>query len=282
MTKKIIAIYIILGLLLTVMPVLAEPDLDANKKSREDKVVRIPLKAVKIDDDVFSLGQEFDPKSGQLVEGYAIIHRKDKQVKSGNAKNAARIQCYKFLASGARWKVVEPWLVNPLNSRGLTDSFVFSNLSTDMVKWEDAADGVVNNSQGVNILGDGILTSDSLVADTNAPDGQNEVYFADVDSPGAIAITIVWGIFSGPTKQRRLVEWDQIYDDSDFDWSMTGELNKMDFENIATHELGHSVGMADLYTSSCSEETMYGYAGYGETKKRDLNKGDIVGVSALY
>ncbi len=282
MTKKIIAIYAILGLLLTVMPVLAKPDLELGKEKREDRVVRIPLEAVEVDDDVFSLGQALDPKSGQLVEGYAIVHYKDKRVRGGQAKSAAKSQCYKFLAAGAKWKVIEPWLVNPLNSRGLTDSFVFSNLSADMAKWEDAADGVINNSRGANILGDGALTSDSLVADTTAPDGQNEVYFADVASPGAIAVTIVWGIFSGPINQRRLVEWDQVYDDIDFDWSMTGELNKMDFENIATHELGHGVGMADLYTSSCNEETMYGYAGYGETKKRDLNKGDINGVNVLY
>ena len=60
------------------------------------------------------------------------------------------------------------------------------------------------------------------------------------------------------------------------------EANKMDFDNIATHELGHSVGMADLYTNGCSEQTMYGYATYGETKKRSLEDGDINGVRKLY
>ena len=56
---------------------------------------------------------------------------------------------------------------------------------------------------------------------------------------------------------------------------------KIDFYNIATHELGHSVGMTDLY-NFCTEETMYGYATEGETKKRDLNAGDIAGINALY
>jgi hypothetical protein len=95
-------------------------------------------------------------------------------------------------------------------------------------------------------------------------------------------VTIVWGIFSGPTFQRQLVEWDQVYDDSDFDWSLTGELYKMDFDNIATHELGHTMGMGDLYTSGCSDQTMYGYASEGETNKRDLNSGDINGINNLY
>ncbi|MDX1607881.1 MAG: matrixin family metalloprotease, partial [Candidatus Spechtbacterales bacterium] len=81
---------------------------------------------------------------------------------------------------------------------------------------------------------------------------------------------------------RELVEWDMVFDDVDFNWSTTGDVNAMDFESISTHELGHAVGLADLYTSDCSEETMYGYATEGETKKRDLNSGDITGMSKLY
>jgi hypothetical protein len=56
----------------------------------------------------------------------------------------------------------------------------------------------------------------------------------------------------------------------------------MDFDNIATHELGHSCGLGDLYTSDCSQQTMYGYASNGETNKRTLECGDIAGISELY
>ena len=108
------------------------------------------------------------------------------------------------------------------------------------------------------------------------------VYFGDVEDSNAIAITIVWGVFRGAPSSRELVEWDQIYDDVDFDWSMSGEAGKMDFENIATHELGHSMGLGDLYTSDCSDQTMYGYASEGETNKRTLESGDITGIQELY
>jgi hypothetical protein len=40
--------------------------------------------------------------------------------------------------------------------------------------------------------------------------------------------------------------------------------------------------MADLYTASCNQETMYGYATEGETQKRDLSNGDITGIRSLY
>jgi hypothetical protein len=82
------------------------------------------------------------------------------------------------------------------------------------------------------------------------------------------------------------VEWDQVYNDADYDWSADCDADscstKMDFPNIAIHELGHSVGLDDLYDSGCSEATMYGYADYGETNKRTLEAGDIAGVSNLY
>jgi len=126
------------------------------------------------------------------------------------------------------------------------------------------------------------LSEETLFADETAPDGKNEVLFADIDSPDAIAVTIIWGIFSGPTYKRKIVEWDQVYDDVDFNWSSSGEAGKMDFENIATHELGHSMGMGDLYKSYCSEQTMYVYADYGETKKQTLEAGDITGINILY
>ena len=56
----------------------------------------------------------------------------------------------------------------------------------------------------------------------------------------------------------------------------------MDVQNIVTHEFGHGWGLADLYDTSCSEETMYGYSEEGETKKRTLNDGDIAGIQELY
>lgn len=229
---------------------------------------------------VISLGTAIDPQSGEVVEGYAIVHYKN-QVRSsgGGAKNNL---CYGFLASGAKWKIVEPWLLNPSNTRGLDTATVFNNFASDITKWEDAADGVVGNSAGVDIFGTGSSTTATLTADSSAPDGLNEIYFGSVSDPNIIAVTTVWGIFSGPTFNRKLVEWDMVFNQNDYNWSLSGEVGKMDFNNIATHESGHGAGLADLYQSGCSEQTMYGYASTGETKKQSLESGDILGISTLY
>ena len=71
---------------------------------------------------------------------------------------------------------------------------------------------------------------------------------------------------------------------TDYSWSLDASLEptKMDFDNIATHELGHAFGLADLYTSSCSIQTMFGYSTEGEISKRTLEQGDIKGIQTLY
>jgi hypothetical protein len=227
------------------------------------------------------LGTAIDSQSGEVVEGYAIVHYKKGQARSAFAKSGST-QCYGFLAKGAKWKTVEPWLMNPGNTQGLDQAALFANFSSNVSKWEDGADGTMGNGFGVDILGFGSSTFQSLVTDTSAPDGMNEVYFGSIADPGAIGVTTVWGIFSGPLPNRKLVEWDMVFDQVDFGWSASGEAGKMDFENIATHELGHAAGLGDLYNFTCSEQTMYGYATEGETKKRDLNSGDIAGINSLY
>lgn len=255
--------------------------------------VVIPEHAIEVAPGVFSLGTALD--HGRVVEGYAFLRYKKGFGKPTGCNNDGTCQgwedpscadctggnggtngstCYGFLSKGAGWKALEPYLVNPANTKGFDEAFVAANLAANVEKWEAAA--------GVDILGTGSATTETLVADLQSPDDKNEVYFANVDSPGAIAVTIVWGIFRGPPSARELVEWDQVYDDYDFVWSSTGEAGKMDFENIATHELGHSVGLDDLYEDKCAEQTMYGYAAYGETKKRTLEAGDIAGVRSLY
>ena len=268
--KKIIAVSLVLGLMLMSFGIVV-----AGKNQKQEKVFTLPEKAKEVAPGVFYLGKAFD--KGRIVEGYAFMIKDNmnKQAKGTGKTRLPKVSsCYTFLASGAKWKSVEDYLVDPMNSGGLDGTFVRDNLKIDIDKWETA-------SGGEDILGNeetGIVDG----ADTVSPDNKNEVYFADIGQENVIGVTIIWGFFGGRPSSRVLVEWDMVFDDADFDWSAIGEAGKMDFENIATHELGHAVGMGDLYNSECSEQTMYGYASYGETKKRDLNTGDIAGINKLY
>ena len=253
------------------------------------------------DSAVIALGKAFDV-DGRAVEGFAIIHYRKGFGKppgtpgggggngggngNGGGKDKGGSDCFAYTGGGkgVPWKTVEPWLVNATTSQPLTEAFVLGNLGENIDKWEDAADGTLDG-KSVDILGGGSATTDALVADGlnpgDSPDGLNEVYFDEIAEPGAIAITIVWGIFSGPPPGRELVEWDQVYDDVDYTWSDSGAAGDMDFENIAAHEIGHALGMGHP-ADDCTEETMYRFAAAGETKKQDLEAGDIAGVDKLY
>ena len=264
--------YIVCGVLaifiISMALVLADkPDLTAKGHGK----VAIPADAVEISPNVFSLGTKKD-KDGKVVEGFAFIDYKKEFANKGGSVTTTST-CYSFIGKSTKWKKIENWIVNAANTKGLDTSFILNNLDSSINKWENAA--------GKNIFGTGSLTNDVLAIDTSSPDGKNEVYFGDISSQGAIAVTIVWGRFYGPLSQRELVEWDQIYDQVDFDWSSSGEANKMDFENINAHELGHSFGMGHP-SDGCTEETMFRFADYGETKKRDLNAGDKAGIKKLY
>ena len=282
-TKRIISIGVSLGLLLAAGPALAIPNLVPMTLETAGTSGTLVLPPQADNSPVISLGSGVDPATGKVVEGYAIIHYKDGKAKpEGKPGKGGGTACYAFLASGAKWKTVEPWLMNSSNASSLDGTTVFNTQVVALAKWEDAADGTVESGIGVDIVGTELATTSALVADTESPDNQNEVYFADVSTPNAIAVTIVWGIFGGPPWARELVEWDQVYDDVDYNWSLTGATGTMDFDNIATHEDGHVVGLADIYDLTCGEVTMYGYANFGEIKKRTLEPADILGVSTLY
>jgi len=287
-----IAIILVMAGAVNAGTLIPSSDKAKEKAKAPERSLIIPAHAIEVAPGLFYLGTAVD--NGRLVEGYAMFAKPGTVCGNGicePGENARKCpadcagedpaepdtsSCYGFLAKGAKWKVVEPYVVDPTNTGGLisaTSTFINDNLALDIDKWEAAA--------GVNILGEeisGIVDG----ADLESPDNKNEVYFADINSPGAIGVTIIWGIFGGPPPFRELVEWDMIFDDADFDWSAAGETGKMDFESIATHELGHSVGLGDLYTAECSEQTMYGYASNGETKKRTLETGDITGIQKLY
>ncbi|HCP08851.1 MAG TPA: hypothetical protein DIT25_03585 [Candidatus Moranbacteria bacterium] len=246
------------------------PETMAERPIKKDRSVRI--EGATPENSVVYLGKSYDKKAGKMVDGYAIVHYAKSNDKPTRPSSDAK--CYGFLSKGAKWKTAEPWVVDSAFTGGLGSEFILENMEKNIAKWESA-------SGDKNILGSG--SSEVLGSFPGTYNDSNEVSFATIENQNAIAVTYVWGYFSGPTFQRELVEWDQIYNDK-YPWTQDAEdeTTKMDFENIATHELGHSVGMGDLYTTSCSEQTMYGYANYGEINKRDLEAGDIAGIRELY
>src|SRR3989344_7968460 len=96
---------------------------NVNPSNNQASVI-IPEHAIELAPGVFSLGTARD-SSGRIVEGIAIIDYKKgfnhkpnhRQGGSGNTTT-----CYAFMAEGVKWKVAEPYLVNPSNTHFLNES----------------------------------------------------------------------------------------------------------------------------------------------------------------
>lgn len=115
--------------------------------------------------------------------------------------------------------------------------------------------------------------------------------FAALGLPGdAVAVNVVWFwvmVSPGGVTGRvlNLAEF-HIINNSDLLWAVNAsdiiKGNQFDVQNVITHEFGHSLFLDDLYMPPASELTMLGYTAIGETKKRNLGLGDILGLQALY
>lgn len=214
-----------------------------------------------------------DDDKGPLTKITFIHYKKDRnQAKPGGSTNNNASPCYGYLAKGAKWKIAENYIVNPTGSF-LNQTDVFNAVNAGVNQWETYG--------GSSIFGNGSLDSSAIIDDV-LTDGKNVAAFGAYPDNRVIAVTNVWGYFGGSPQTRELVEWDMLFN-TYYPWGdASTNPSLMDVQNIATHELGHSAGMNDLYTASCNLETMYGYSGQGETIKRDLNTGDIKGIQGLY
>ena len=186
-------------------------------------------------------------------------------------------KCYEFISKGAKWKklpvsfVIHPDLASYIDA-----------ISDSATTWDSATNEELFCYESGELV---VIEDTEADFDAKKNDGRNELVFGDYPQDGVIAVTIIWGYFYGPPGKREIVEFDILFD-TDFEWGEAepelGCTEVMDLQNIATHELGHGLGLADLYQSSCSEETMYGYSDYCETEKRTLEAGDITGINELY
>jgi len=281
--------YLILGIILlfSILVIAGKPDtslVPATNNKAEVSVV-IPLHAVQVADGVFSLGTAQDV-DGRTVQGFLFVDKRKENAKPGTScgngicesgENARKCPadcgsgggdttstCFAFLGKGAKWKTTEQYV-----SSGVDTTLTETSLNA----WDSEV--------SFDIFGTRDTTGTTDGADLESPDGKNEVEFASLGETNTIAHAIVWGIFIGPPKGRELVEWDVEFNSDYAFGDASSDPTVMDYQNIATHEFGHALGLGHP-DDSCTEETMYAFADFGETKKRTLEAGDIAGISKLY
>src|SRR3989344_2176657 len=115
--KNLVVLPVVLAVFLTAVPVGAVSTFSAATLTTPGVTKTLVLPEAADNSPVVSLGTAVDPGTGEVVQGYAIVHYGKNYAKGGVSGGSAKApSCYGFLSSGAKWKVVEPWVVNATNS----------------------------------------------------------------------------------------------------------------------------------------------------------------------
>lgn len=190
---------------------------------------------------------------------------------------STNVYAYTYIDGNPKWSFKSMpvgWMLNANCSADLSfeaceqaqkDSFdTWSNVSCSTMMWrylgttselnhEDWG-GWTGKSDGINLMA-----------------WQEDSWPNDLD--GAIAVT-------APIQANGTFrDTDILYNGYDFRWGVNGEWNKMDIAHIATHEIGHAIG---LDHSETREATMYYATSSGLTTSRTLHQDDINGICSIY
>lgn len=142
------------------------------------------------------------------------------------------------------------------------------------------------NAWNTVISGDLFIYGNETGSSGAVLNSENTVSWAPISDSRIIAQATMW--YNPGKPPRSIVEYDIVFN-SLKEWGIDSDgdadaitISGYDIQNIATHEVGHPVGLADLLEDKYDMLTMYGYSGIGETLKRSLESGDINGAQRLY
>ena len=227
-----------------------------------------------------------DAQPGLAFDGDALTLAPDGTIKSlGTVQTGPAItqtggNAAAYLLMGRKWTKIDPQVKMSLKddavlaATGMSKTNVLGAVTAATNTWDDATNQNLFSDSGA-----------ALTTTANWKyDGVNNMAFTPyVAGCSALAATGVWyktqGIPAG--QMYPIVESDMTFN-SNLKWTTTGEVGKLDFHSVVLHELGHTIGLGDLYNraefSKDTRQVMHFYTGV----KRTLGNGDATGVWKLY
>lgn len=179
---------------------------------------------------------------------------------------------------GYRWNTKDPqlkWVLKNdayMTGEGLSASNVKSAIEAASNTWDAGTNQ--------NLFADTNLVTLSPTVNADTYDGKNTVAWNPFGA-GALAYARTWYRGTKVGGYYSALE-SEINMNTAYSWSTTGSGSKIDVQSVILHEMGHSIGLGDLYGkaqfASDKRQVMHYYTGV----KRTLGNGDATGVWTLY
>lgn len=235
---------------------------------------------VKLDE--FQAMDESESSNGLMMSVDGLYERgsgKSASLLTGPALTATGGNSNAYVLTGYRWNTKDPQLKLTLK----TDSnLAGESLSTSAVQGAiAAAANTWDDATNQNLFADsGLVTLSSTVA-TDKRDYKNTLAWKYLsDAPCALAYARTWYSYYKVDGYKNAVESDISFN-TRYAWKTDGSGN-YDVQSVALHELGHTIGLGDLYGltkfAKDTDQIMHYYDGI----QRTLGNGDKTGVWMMY
>lgn len=165
--------------------------------------------------------------------------------------------------------------INSAGSDNLPFSDVENAIMASFQTWEDVPTSSVAFARGPN-------TSSTSTAN----DGQLQIFWIEdststidgLNLAGVLAISRLTNYTSG-LRTGEILDASLIFNGKEFNWSVNGATNSADIQDIATHEIGHIIGLGH---SPIGGATMFPRSLIGSKLVRSLAEDDRIAVSVAY
>jgi hypothetical protein len=202
---------------------------------------------------------------------------------SGGSYSSYKLTGYRLNAKNPKVQIY----LNPTDTpSGLTAASTQSAIAAAANSWDDAVSQNIF-ADGTTVIIDPTKVVDDPFSNTPKSDGYNVNGWKNFGN-SYIGLNRWWSNGAKVDGYYSITESD-IWYNRDYQWTTdlttAQSTNKIDLQSVATHELGHGIGMDDLYTlpdgdsrKSDFEQVMNSYDG----PQRQLGNGDKAGAQVLY